>query len=108
MLPVIVLDAARRDQLDQAEYFDSAGGTSLGDRFVEGCQSAFERLAAFPESGARVRYRHPALEGCRFILVPGFDKVLVFYRVSEDRIEIVRVLHGARDIESVLDDTVQQ
>lgn len=95
----------RRDQLDQAEYFDSVGGEALGDRFLDGCQNAFDRLAAYPESGTIVRYRNAALVGCRFILVPGFEKILIFYRIAKDRIEIIRVLHGARDLESLLDIT---
>jgi toxin ParE1/3/4 len=36
--------------------------------------------------------------------VRGFERHLVFYRERDDGIEIVRVLHGARDIPSVMDE----
>jgi toxin ParE1/3/4 len=104
MPPVVILRAAQNDLLDQAEYFDSQGGETLGDRFLARCETGFERIAAFPESGTRVRLRHPKLEGCRFILAPEFDRILIFYRLDEGKIQIVRVLHGARDIETALDE----
>lgn len=99
MLPVVICPAARNDQLDIAEYYDAHGGETLGSRFLHQCDAGFERLAHFPESGTVVRYKHPKLAGCRFILVPGFDKILIFYKALPDRIEIVRILHGARNIE---------
>jgi toxin ParE1/3/4 len=101
MLAVVVLPAAQNDLLDQAEYYDSQGGETLGNRFLARCEAGFERIAAFPESGTRVRLRHPKLKGCRFILVPDFDKILIFYKSSEGKIQIVRVLHGARNIETL-------
>lgn len=102
MLPVVVRPAARNDQLDIAEYYDAEGGETLGSRFIDQCDAGFQRLSHFPRSGTLVRYKHPKLEGCRFILVPEFDKILIFYKALPDRIEIVRILHGARNIEEAL------
>lgn len=31
-----------------------------------------------------------------------FGRFLIFYRVGEDRIEVIHILHGARDYESLL------
>jgi plasmid stabilization system protein ParE len=31
--------------------------------------------------------------------VKGFENYLIFYRVIRDRVEIARVMHGARDLE---------
>jgi toxin ParE1/3/4 len=36
--------------------------------------------------------------------IKGFKKYLVFYRVTDTGVEIIRVIHGARDIEAILDD----
>jgi plasmid stabilization system protein ParE len=36
--------------------------------------------------------------------VPGFPKHLIFYRVDDDRVEVVRVIHGARDLAIALED----
>ena len=85
MPPVFILPAAQKDLFDQADYYDSQGGETLGDRFLARCEAGFERIAAFPESGTRVRLRHPNLEGCRFILAPEFDRILIFYRLGEGK-----------------------
>jgi plasmid stabilization system protein ParE len=34
--------------------------------------------------------------------VDGFADILVFYRVDADMVEVIRVLHGARDLPSIL------
>jgi len=36
------------------------------------------------------------------IPVPGFDKILIFYKALPDCVEVLRVLHGARDIDGML------
>jgi toxin ParE1/3/4 len=38
----------------------------------------------------------------RRLPINDFEKYLIFYRVRPKRIEVVRVLHGARDIDSIL------
>jgi len=45
----------------------------------------------------------PALvaRSARVFRVRGFEKVLIFYRPSRQRIEILRVLHGSQDLEAL-------
>ncbi len=40
--------------------------------------------------------------------VQGFERHLIFYRVLDDEVEILRVLHAARDIEGIFDDEENQ
>ena len=61
------------------------------------------RLAATPQMGPACHFRNPRLRGVRRFPVSGFEKWLVFYQSSDGDIEVVRVLHGARDIASILD-----
>ena len=92
---LVVLPAARLDLLGQTEYYDSQGGDELGDRFVRQCEAAFERLLRFPKSGAPVPCRSPRLVHCRFIPVPDFDSILIFYRLTVDQVQIVRFMERA-------------
>jgi toxin ParE1/3/4 len=51
--------------------------------------------------------RHPLLGRSRTDLHPGlrsfpFGRYVIFYRPLDDGIEVVRVLHGARDIRRAL------
>jgi plasmid stabilization system protein ParE len=38
----------------------------------------------------------------RFPVSDGFDKILLFYFPKADGIELVRVVHGSRDLERLL------
>ena len=71
-------------------------------RFLEAVERTIAAVTAMPGIGAPRRYRDPRLEGLRMIAVTGFEKHLVFYRPDEAGIEIVRVLHAARDIQAIL------
>ena len=46
---------------------------------------------------------NPCLEGLRKWSVKGFEKHLIFYLSVDNYIEIVRILHAARDIEAILE-----
>ena len=56
-----------------------------------------------PGLGERRQTANPRLEGLRVWRIQGFEKHLIFYRPVDDGIEIVRVLHGARDIDRLLE-----
>jgi toxin ParE1/3/4 len=51
---------------------------------------------------------NPNLADLRQWPVPGFEKYLIFYRPAEDGIDVVRVLHGARDLDAILDEEEQE
>jgi toxin ParE1/3/4 len=95
---------ARLDILEQAIYLGEEASEEVALRFIEAVDAAFRRLASTPEIGRRRDFRNPRLVGLRSWPVPGFEKHLVFYRVEEGCVEIVRVLHGARDLAFVLED----
>jgi len=73
-------------------------------RFIEAVDAAFRRLADTPEIGRLREFRNQRLAGLRSWPVPGFEKHLIFYRVDEESVEIVRVVHGARDLALALED----
>ncbi len=57
------------------------------------------RLAKQPLSGTPFDSGVARLEGMRHVPVPGLTKYLLFYVPRADGIDVVRVLHGARDNE---------
>ena len=98
-----VLPAADRDLDEQADYLARKAGLATALRFFEATAATFETLVRMPGMGERRESQVPRLAGLRVSRVTGFENHLVFYRPAEGGIEIVRVLHGARDIDSVLD-----
>ncbi len=70
-------------------------------------QAVFEtldRLCEMPFVGTERKYSNPELSEIRLWFVKDFEKYLIFYRVFGNYIEIVRVLHSAQDIESILEE----
>jgi toxin ParE1/3/4 len=95
---------AEADLTDQFVYYLAAGGAELAERFLTAVEAATQRLLETPGIGAKRSFRHPSLQGLRMHPVRGFERHLVFYHERDDGIEIVRVLHGARDIPSAMDE----
>ena len=92
---------ARRDIVATALYI-AEESPDAARRFLEAVERTIAAVTSMPGIGAPRRYRDPRLEGLRMIAVTGFEKHLVFYRPDEAGIEIVRVLHAARDIQAIL------
>ncbi len=56
-----------------------------------------------PGIGHRWSSADPRLADLRIWRIEGFEKHPIFYRPAADSIEVIRILHGARDIDSVLE-----
>ncbi|HWL95592.1 MAG TPA: type II toxin-antitoxin system RelE/ParE family toxin [Phycisphaerae bacterium] len=66
--------------------------------FVGRLRAACHRLADHPEMGtSRLRFKGGNLRSF------SVGQYLIFYRKSADGIEVARVLHGARDLDALLD-----
>ncbi len=96
----IVWSADAEEDLFQIwAYLTRRASRAIADRIVRDIELSCQRLKAWPHSG---RDRGDILPGMRSI--PSSPYV-VFYRVRTSRIEIIRVLHGRRDVEAIFDET---
>ena len=93
---------AIRDLADIAVYLaDESGSDELAFRFLDAAEASFDSLAAMSEMGTARTYNNPALVGVRMWRVAGFPNHLISYRPLESGVEVIRVLHANRDIESL-------
>ena len=99
---ILVRPAAERDIDEQAEYLAGQGDVEAALRFYRAAEETFELLANRPNIGKVNQFHSRSLGGVRTFLLKGFPKHLVFYLPVKHGIEIIRVLHGARDLESLL------
>ena len=102
MISRLVIRPTADREVEEHATFIARDNESAALRFTEAVQSAFERLLEFPSIGAIRSFRNKQLEGLRAWPIPGFKNYLIFYRIESDWIEIIRVLHGARDLEAAL------
>ncbi len=69
--------------------------------FLEAVESSLQHLSAFPELGTSRDWLAPHCRGIRFFPVRGFPRYLLFYRPVADGLEVIRILHAARDIGAI-------
>ena len=87
--------------MEQADYLAQTS-LNASDRFLQATQKMFRTLAETPGIGSPRDYGNPDLIVLRASLVSGFPKVAIYYLSDDATIQIVRVLHGARDIAGLL------
>lgn len=95
-------DAAADDILDQADWYRAQSGTTLAKRWEREVTLATRRIVRNPKSGSLCTFRSEALSGVRRMRIEKFSRHLIFYQTAEGEITILRVLHGARDLEALL------
>jgi toxin ParE1/3/4 len=93
-----------RARLDVVELAGMIGTQSVlaADRFLDACQATCELLSGSPAIGSLYHSADAKLSGLRVFPVRGFRHHLIFYWEREYGIEIVRVLHGASDLDAAL------
>ena len=94
MPPVFRTRQAQQDYEEIIEYL-VAHSPPAANRFATGVATKCRLLSKFPRLG---RTRDELQPGIRSVLV---GKYLIFYRVTDKEVEILRIIHGARNLEAV-------
>jgi len=98
----IVRPKVSEDLDEQAFYLANEASAEIGHRFLIAAHETFNLLVTQPEMGWHPRLRHPSLTSLRVFRISGFERMLILYRPIKDGVEIIRVIHGSRDIERIL------
>jgi toxin ParE1/3/4 len=94
--------AAQRDLVDHFHYI-GRDSERAAMQFLKEAEVAFARIANMPGIGPVFESIDPRLQGIRHTAVSRrFRNYLIFYRVGEDFIEILTIVHGSRDLPNVL------
>jgi toxin ParE1/3/4 len=91
---------ARSDLLHLARWIahdspDAAHG------FLDAARAAADMLADLPELGPSGRFRGRGLSRIRIWPIRGFEKILMIYAAEPAGIDVLRVVHGARDLDAL-------
>ena len=97
MKKFILSEAADVDLEEIFDYTNREFGLDQAVSYVSAFDLSFYALLQKPEIG---RERPEIREGLRSLVK---DRHVIFYRVLEDHIRIVRVLHGSRDLPTFFD-----
>ena len=96
MLEIRISPRARSDLTEIWSYI-ADDSVANADAFIDKLHETIQVLANQSGSGRRREELAPG------ILSFPFGGYMIFYRASNDAIEIVRVLHGARDIQTIFE-----
>ena len=93
---------ARTDVVELAVHI-GRDSVLAANQFLDATDETFALLALHPFLGAEYATKNPRLKGIRVLRVKKFPNHLAFYFAREHGIEVVRVLHGAQDLDTALD-----
>ena len=93
-MPVEVLPIAQ-DDVDQALMFIAADDPAASDRLLEDILKALDRASHFPFSGVEVVVGGRRTRHYYRVYVHPYN---IFYRIIQDRIVVMRVLHERMDV----------
>ena len=99
--PVVKRSLVEEDVLVQAFYI-ARDNPEAAERYLDAVEEAFRALGQTPGLGGP--YRNPRLKGLRRLILQGFSNHLIFYLDLPEHIDILRVLHAARDLQTILDE----
>lgn len=99
-MPIIIKRPLARDDLSEIWDYIADDNERQADTFVDLIDQKLQELARHPNMG---RSREELDEGLRSFPV---GRYVIFYRIIPEGIEIIRVLHGSRDLNAIfaLDD----
>lgn len=92
---------ASLDLIDIADYI-SRDNPAAAYRFLDAAERAFDLLATFPLLGTATRFRDPRLDGVRLFPLREFNNFVIVYQPEDDGVFILRVVHGARDLDQLI------
>jgi toxin ParE1/3/4 len=106
---VIQRPLARFDLIEEADFLEQAYDLDRAKAFLFAANQTFQQLAAMPLMGSprpNLADEIPALRQWR---IKGFTDYLIFYRPAVGGgVEIIRVLHGNRNLPEILADEEAQ
>jgi toxin ParE1/3/4 len=101
--PVILKKPAARIDLAACYAYIGERNPDSARRFRLAAESTVAALARTPGIGAPYEVTSPRLQGLRIAPVRRFRNYLIFYLPVAGGIDVVRVLHAARNIKVILE-----
>ena len=103
MIYQLVTSAEADDDVFNIACYLAEQREGLGFRFYDCVDETYQQIADNPMLKGLGHFRQAETNNIRIYPVKNFPNHLIFYRIETDKIEILRVLHGARDYMNFFD-----
>ena len=100
----LVVKSAVWDDLSEIGLRIAEENPEAADRFFSAAKKAFELLRRHPRIG---RVRSFSVPGIRSWIIPRFRKYIIFYLPTATEVQILAVIHGARDLSGSLSERLE-
>jgi toxin ParE1/3/4 len=100
-LSLTLSELAASDIVEQADWYQEQSGSELAKRWEQATTSALLSIFDHPHAGTPCVFHQSELKAVRRVSIPGFPRHLIFYQTQAPGILVLRVLHGARDWQSL-------
>jgi toxin ParE1/3/4 len=91
---------AERD-IEECFVFIGEENLDVTVHFLVAVEETIETIGKNPFAGSVREFKDSKAKNIRMMLVKGFHRYQIFYTITDESIEIVRVLHGARDLPDI-------
>ena len=100
-------DEFNADFNQQYRWYLEQAGEEVAELFLQAVPITLRLLAEQSDLGRCRKFRHPMLRDLySFQVERPFNKILIFYRVTENTLQAWRLMHGARDLPRRLTETL--
>ncbi len=83
--------------LDGHAYHIAQDNLEAGLGLYDQAARTYEMLREMPQIGVIYHTTKPELVGLRYVPVKAFSRYLVFYKFTDETVDIIRVLHARMD-----------
>lgn len=94
----VVFNALAVNDLEEITHYLEQTDPKAAAAVREDILTSAEALGLQPGLGIRPRFSSPKFAGIRFLPSSRYSSYLLFYRELTDEVEVLRVLHGARNL----------
>jgi toxin ParE1/3/4 len=91
-----------REELEDIAVRIAVDRPAAARRLLAAAEKAYGLLAAMPGMGTAWEAEDPRFADVRYFAIPQYPNYVIFYRPLSDAIEILHILHGARDLPAFL------
>ncbi|MGB0723707.1 MAG: type II toxin-antitoxin system RelE/ParE family toxin [Gammaproteobacteria bacterium] len=95
---------AKDDIAEILIYLRAEASPTVSRQFLEALDKTTNRLREHPHLGSHRTFTSPLLRHIRMIPISDFSRHLLFYLSDQDCIDVIRVVHGARDLPALFDE----
>jgi toxin ParE1/3/4 len=87
--------------IEECFVYIAEGDFESGITFLQAVEESLNELSEFPLLGKTRNFASAELRMIRMWHVKGHENYLIFYTYSDNLIDLIRILHGARDAENL-------